>query len=41
MIFSMQRVDAIIERELRRFLRTPMILVMTLLMPLIDRKSVV
>lgn len=33
---SMQRVSAIIERELRRFVRTPMILVMTLLMPLMQ-----
>src|SRR3978361_2033988 len=31
-----QRVSAIVERELRKFMRTPMILFMTLLMPLMQ-----
>jgi ABC-2 type transport system permease protein len=31
-----QRVFAIVERELRKFVRTPMILFMTLLMPLMQ-----
>lgn len=31
-----QRVSAIVERELRKFMRTPMILFMTLLMPLLQ-----
>ena len=33
---STQRVMAIIERELRKFIRTPMVLVMTLVMPLLQ-----
>ncbi|HEY4320332.1 MAG TPA: ABC transporter permease [Gemmatimonadales bacterium] len=33
---SWQRISAIIERELRKFLRTPMVLVMTLIMPLMQ-----
>src|ERR1700759_447389 len=33
---SFMRIGAIIEREMRRFLRSPMILVMTLVMPLMQ-----
>lgn len=33
---NLQRVSAIVERELRKFVRTPMILFMTLLMPLMQ-----
>ena len=33
---AFQRVFAIVERELRKFVRTPMILFMTLLMPLMQ-----
>src|SRR5919112_1227667 len=33
---NVQRVSAIVERELRKFVRTPMILVMTLIMPLLQ-----
>jgi len=35
-ILDVQRVSAIVERELRKFVRTPMILVMTLVMPLLQ-----
>ncbi len=33
---DVQRVAAIVERELRKFVRTPMVLVMTLVMPLLQ-----
>lgn len=33
---SLQRISAIVERELRRFVRSPLILVMTLVMPLMQ-----
>ena len=33
---SVGRISAIVERELRRFVRTPLVLVMTLVMPLMQ-----
>jgi ABC-2 type transport system permease protein len=36
MALNVQRTSAIVERELRKFVRTPMILVMTLVMPLLQ-----
>jgi ABC-2 type transport system permease protein len=35
-MMSVRRISAIVERELRRFVRTPMILIMTLVMPLMQ-----
>jgi ABC-2 type transport system permease protein len=35
-VINAQRVSAIVERELRKFVRTPLVLVMTILMPLLQ-----